>query len=76
MENKEDDRYADARDKMYDAVDHFDHHESPKIRRKQMEATKDYGQGVPDRLEQLKDQNHHLKRHQGELDTEIKLIST
>jgi hypothetical protein len=41
-----------------------------------MEATKDYGQGVPDRLEQLKDQNHHLKRHQGELDTEIKLIST
>ena len=76
MEDQEDDRYAEARTKMHEAAEHFDHHGSPKIKRKAAAATKDYGQGPPDKLEQLKDNNHQLKRHQGELDTEIKMIST
>lgn len=63
VEDREDNRYADARSKLQEATDHFDHHGSPKIKRKAMAATKDYGAAPPDKLEQLRDQNHHLKRH-------------
>lgn len=76
VEDYEDNRYANARSKLKEAADHFDHHSSPKIKRKAMAATKDHGAAPPDKLEQLKDQNYHLKRRQGELDTDIKIIST
>ena len=36
---------------------------SPKIKRKALNASKDLGLAVPDKLELLKDQNLHLKRH-------------
>ena len=38
-------------------------HNSPKIKRKALNASKDMGLAVPDKLELLKDQNLHLKRH-------------
>ena len=68
--------YKDSKKKMDDYMDHMDHHGSAKIKRKSALATKDFGTKVPDKLEQLKDQNQGLKKHQQDLNTEVKVIST
>ena len=57
-------------------MEKVERHNSPKIKRKALNASKDLGLAVPDKLELLKDQNLHLKRHQQDLDTDIKIIST
>jgi len=56
--------YNNSKKKMDEYMDHFDHHGSGKIKRKSALATKDFGTKVPDKLEQLKDQNVSLKKHQ------------
>jgi hypothetical protein len=50
-------------------------HNSPKIKKRIVSIQKDY-QPVPDKLEKLKDENLNLKRHQVELESEVKVIST
>ncbi len=61
---------------MNDIMDKSMKYNSPKIKRKALNASKDMGLAVPDKLELLKDQNLGLKRHQQDLDTDIKIIST
>lgn len=72
----EEEAFNATKTRMNEMMDHDTKHNSPKIKRKAMAASKDLGLAVPDKLELLKDQNLHLKRHQQDLDTEIKIIST
>lgn len=69
-------QYSDSKNKMDEYIHHFDAHSSPKIKKKLESAARDYGQQVPDKLEKLKDENLNLKRHQVELDNDVKIIST
>jgi len=55
--------YQAGKNKMDEMIDHDRMHNSPKIKRKALNASKDLGLAVPDKLELLKDQNLHLKRH-------------
>lgn len=75
-EDNEMGEYQRKKDKMDAYIDEFDKHQSPKIKRRQDQIKKDYGQQVPDKLERLKDENLNLKRHQGDLETDVKVIST
>ena len=72
----EDNTYAESKGKMDEYLHHMDRHNSPKIRRKQEANSKDQGMKVPDKLERLKDENLNLKRHQQELENDVKIIST
>jgi|APSaa5957512535_1039671.scaffolds.fasta_scaffold73950_1 hypothetical protein len=56
--------YSASKNKMNEMIDHDVKHNSPKVKRKALAAAKDLGVGMPDKLEMLKDQNLHLKRHQ------------
>lgn len=51
----EDDAYEQTKHKMNEMLDHDVRHNSPKIKRKAMAASKDLGVAVPDKLEVLKD---------------------
>lgn len=55
---------------------HFDHHNSPKIKRKLASASKDHGVNNPNTLENLRDANIQLKKKKGDLETEVKVIET
>lgn len=68
--------FSAQKNKMNDIMDKSMKYNSPKIKRKALNASKDMGLAVPDKLELLKDQNLGLKRHQQDLDTDIKIIST
>jgi hypothetical protein len=59
----EQEAYSASKNKMNEMIDHDVRHNSPKIKRKALNASKDLGLAVPDKLELLKDQNLHLKRH-------------
>ena len=60
------DKYAEQSEKHY----------RPKVMRKAARAADDFGPIVPDKLEQAKFQNMQLKRHQIEMETDIKLMQT
>ena len=68
--------YQAKKEKMDSYLNEFDKHYSPKIKKRQDSIKKDYGQQVPDKLERLKDENLNLKRHQVDLEGDVKVIST
>jgi len=47
--------YSASKNKMNEMIDHDVRHNSPKIKRKALNASKDMGLAVPDKLELLKD---------------------
>lgn len=54
----------------------FDKHQSPKIKKRLTQISKDQSQKVPDKLERLRDENLNLKRNKTELESDIKIIQT
>ena len=71
------DDYSDKKLKMMKSLEHREEHYSPKIIKKVQRVSKDNQNIIqPDKLENLKDENLHLKKKQVDLVSEIKVIST